>query len=76
MADFLRCVQKCQASSTSQNQESPKSWQLYSAVCLQRHPVITQELTPLEEQYQTHLNTQDDVNSLLSDYELLQREEK
>lgn len=48
----------------------PSTWQLHSAVCLQRHPVITTELNELEKNYKNYLNEVEIDQSLLSDHEL------
>ncbi|XP_076447782.1 large ribosomal subunit protein mL46-like [Babylonia areolata] len=54
----------------SEAQRTPGQWQLVSAVCLQRPPVITAELTPLEQQYKDLLADLELESSILSDHEI------
>ncbi|XP_077987130.1 large ribosomal subunit protein mL46-like [Glandiceps talaboti] len=50
--------------------EGRKSWKLMGAVCLERYPVITQDLTPTEQKYQDFLDELELENSVLSDHEV------
>ncbi|XP_011883466.1 PREDICTED: 39S ribosomal protein L46, mitochondrial [Vollenhovia emeryi] len=45
-------------------------WDLYSAVCLERHPVITQPMQEIEQKFHDLLKKIEYENSLKSDYEL------
>ena len=47
-----------------------KTWQLHSAVCLQRYPVITTPPNEIEQKYQDYLNETEINQSLLSNHEL------
>ncbi|XP_070559642.1 large ribosomal subunit protein mL46-like [Ptychodera flava] len=47
-----------------------QSWQLMSAVCLERYPVVTRELTDIEQRYQDLLDTMELEKSVLSDHEV------
>ncbi|XP_035230711.1 39S ribosomal protein L46, mitochondrial-like [Stegodyphus dumicola] len=51
-------------------------WHLVSAVCLERKPVITQPLTPLEQKYFTYLQDLEAEKSFLSDHEKRQIEDQ
>ncbi|XP_060582536.1 large ribosomal subunit protein mL46-like isoform X2 [Ruditapes philippinarum] len=53
-----------------------KTWQLHSAVCLQRYPVITTPLNEFEQKYKDYLTEIEINNSLLSDHELQNLAEK
>lgn len=55
--------------SHSSSQPTEK-WQLMSAVCLERFPVITQEMNPLEKKFSQLLQTMEHEKSHLSDHEL------
>ncbi|KAL8587149.1 hypothetical protein ACOMHN_026117 [Nucella lapillus] len=61
---------------TSEALCSPGKWQLVSAVCLQRHPVVTTELTELEQRYKDLMTDLELENSILSDHELHALEDK
>ncbi|XP_033226957.1 39S ribosomal protein L46, mitochondrial [Belonocnema kinseyi] len=45
-------------------------WDLVSAVCLERHPIITKPMTDLEQRFQESLNQIEFENSYKSDHEL------
>ncbi|KAL0107799.1 hypothetical protein PUN28_014820 [Cardiocondyla obscurior] len=47
-----------------------KKWDLYSAVCLERHPIVTQSMQEIEAKFHNMLKTIEYENSLKSDYEL------
>lgn len=51
-------------------------WDLYSAVCLERHPVITQPMEEIELKFQDMLRKVEYENSLKSDFELKKESEK
>lgn len=52
-------------------------WDLYSAVCLERHPVITQPMQEIELKYYNLLKKIEYENSLKCDHELrVEKEEK
>ena len=55
---------------------TPGQWQLVSAVCLQRLPVITAEKTPLEERFGSLMEQLELESSLLSNHELHAREDQ
>ncbi|KAK7101606.1 large ribosomal subunit protein mL46-like isoform X2 [Littorina saxatilis] len=55
---------------------TPGQWQLVSAVCLQRQPIITAEKTELEQQYADMMAQMELETSLLSDQELRAIEDK
>jgi hypothetical protein len=69
-----RCTQLRHRSTEAQR--TPGQWQLVSAVCLQRPPVITAEQTPLEQQYAAMMAQMELESSLLSDHELHAKEDK
>ena len=73
LSDIPKC-RRCRSAVSAA--VKPRTWQLHSAVCLQRFPVITQELTPLEEKYLGLLQEREVRGSLLSDYELQEIDEK
>ncbi|XP_034194520.1 mitochondrial ribosomal protein L46 [Osmia lignaria lignaria] len=51
-------------------------WDLISAVCLERHPVITKPMKDIEIRYQKVLRQMEFENSLLSNFELQKEKEK
>ncbi|XP_062868908.1 39S ribosomal protein L46, mitochondrial [Trichomycterus rosablanca] len=60
-------------SSSAQNvktESQPSPWALYSAVCLQRLPVISQERSPVEEKFMELMYQMELERSLISDHEL------
>jgi len=54
----------------------PKKWDLISAVCLERTPVITPPLTPIEKEMDQMLKKLERMNSLKSDHEIWQEKDK
>ncbi|KAK2869395.1 hypothetical protein Q7C36_001266 [Tachysurus vachellii] len=48
----------------------PSPWVLHGAVCLQRLPVISQDLSPIEEKFMELMRQMELERSLLSDHEL------
>ncbi|KAK3533645.1 hypothetical protein QTP70_023966 [Hemibagrus guttatus] len=48
----------------------PSPWVLHGAVCLQRLPVISQDLSPIEEKFMEFMRQMELERSLLSDHEL------
>ncbi|XP_052791718.1 39S ribosomal protein L46, mitochondrial-like isoform X2 [Mya arenaria] len=56
-------------------QES-RTWQLHSAVCLQRYPRLTAPMNDIEQRFQEHLNKVEYRRSLRSNYELDLTKEK
>ena len=48
-------------------------WLLASAVCIERQPVITQDVNKREEEFHELMSTIEDELSLLSDHELRHR---
>lgn len=59
-----------EACSTSTESAKKIKWDLISAVCLERHPVITKPMTDLEKKFQESLNQIEFENSYKSDHEL------
>lgn len=53
-----------------------KKWDLYSAVCLERHPVITQSMQEIELKFHNMLKKIEYENSMKSDHELKIEKEK
>ncbi|CAL7948129.1 unnamed protein product [Xylocopa violacea] len=53
-----------------------EKWDLLSAVCLERHPVITKPMRDIEARYQKILQQIEFENSMISDFEIQQRNEK
>lgn len=51
-------------------------WDLYSSVCLERHPVIIQSMQELELRFYNMLKRIEFENSLKSDHELRKEREK
>ncbi|XP_078044561.1 mitochondrial ribosomal protein L46 [Augochlora pura] len=50
-------------------------WDLFSAVCLERHPIITKPMNDIESRYYNTLKQKEFENSLLSDFEIKMKEE-
>lgn len=53
-----------------------KKWDLYSAICLERHPVITQPMQEIELKFHNILKKIEYENSMKSDHELRTEREK
>jgi len=53
-----------------------RKWDLYSAVCLERHPVITQSMQEIELKFYNMLKKIEFENSLKSDHELKKEREE
>ncbi|XP_040892994.1 39S ribosomal protein L46, mitochondrial isoform X2 [Toxotes jaculatrix] len=62
------CRATLQTKSVTERASSP--WTLMAAVCLQRLPVISAELTPLEQRFRQMVQQMELEKSLLSDHEL------
>jgi len=56
--------------------ESAQSWDLLSAVCLERVPKLSQSFDDTEQTYVNMLNVQELENSVLSDHEIRQNKDK
>ncbi|XP_076880967.1 large ribosomal subunit protein mL46 [Brachyhypopomus gauderio] len=67
--DVSSCTQRWSAQQL-QTVNSPSPWALYGSVCLQRLPVISQERTPIEEQFSDLLQQIEQEKSMLSDHEI------
>ena len=52
-----------------------EKWDLLSAVCLERHPVITKPMQDIEARFQETLKQIEFENSLLSDFEIEMKKE-
>ncbi|KZC13340.1 39S ribosomal protein L46, mitochondrial, partial [Dufourea novaeangliae] len=55
--------------------EVVKKWDLFSAVCLERHPVITKPMEDIEARYHEMLQQREFENSLISDFEIQLKQE-
>lgn len=70
-SDYFKSIPKCRrCSAVAAKATESRKWQLHSAVCLQRFPVITQDMTPLEEKLQEHLTDLEVRYSYVSDHEI------
>lgn len=76
MFSLLGLHRVCQRQTGNVSESARKVWQLHSAVCLQRYPVISAELDELERRCQDYLQQLEDEGSFLSDYEMQELEEK
>ncbi|XP_003708195.2 mitochondrial ribosomal protein L46 isoform X2 [Megachile rotundata] len=61
--------------SSDQNIVVAEKWDLLSAVCLERHPVITKPMKDIEVRYEKMLRQIEFENSILSDFELKKQKE-
>lgn len=61
---------------TSGTATATRKWDLYSAVCLERHPVIIQSMQEIELKFHNMLKKVQYENSLKCDYELKVEREK
>ncbi|XP_043254420.1 39S ribosomal protein L46, mitochondrial [Colletes gigas] len=59
----------------SQNIETVGTWDLLSAVCLERHPIITKPMQDIEFRFKELLLQEEYENSLLSDFEIQSKKE-
>ncbi|XP_076653659.1 mitochondrial ribosomal protein L46 [Halictus rubicundus] len=57
------------------NIETDGKWDLFSAVCLERHAIITKPMEDIERRYQQMLDQIEFENSLLSDFEIQMKKE-
>jgi len=69
-------VIQCRNTQTLDTTKVIKKWDLYSAVCLERHPVIIQSMQEIELKFHNMLKRIEYENSLKSDYELEKEKEK
>ncbi|XP_029164303.1 39S ribosomal protein L46, mitochondrial-like isoform X2 [Nylanderia fulva] len=70
-------VIQCQDSQAFSSSTATKKWDLYSAVCLERHPVIVQPMQDMEQKFYNLLKRIEYENSFKSDHELrVEKEEK
>ncbi|XP_068968478.1 large ribosomal subunit protein mL46 [Bombus flavifrons] len=53
-----------------------EKWDLLSAVCLERHPVITKPMLDIEARYQNMLQQKEYENSMISDFEIRKQKDK
>lgn len=53
-----------------------EKWDLLSAVCLERHPIITKPMLEIEARYQKMLQYIEFENSMISDFEMQKQKEK
>lgn len=60
----------------SQNIETAEKWDLLSAVCLERQPIITKPMQDIQIRYQNMLQQIEFENSLMSDFEIRIQKEK
>ncbi|XP_076282461.1 mitochondrial ribosomal protein L46 [Lasioglossum baleicum] len=58
------------------NIETDGKWDLFSAVCLERHAIITKPMEDIEARHQQMLDQIEFENSLLSDFEIQMKKEK
>ena len=63
------------AAAPAQSSTKPERWQLLSAVCLERLPVVTQEMNAIEQEFARLMATMELEYSCLSDHELRHRED-
>ncbi|XP_038069567.1 39S ribosomal protein L46, mitochondrial-like [Patiria miniata] len=59
-----------QSSTLHSTESTSPKWQLVSAVCLERYPVVSQDRVGIEQEYGNLLETVELENSLLSEHEL------
>nr|XP_033321960.1 39S ribosomal protein L46, mitochondrial [Megalopta genalis]XP_033321961.1 39S ribosomal protein L46, mitochondrial [Megalopta genalis]XP_033321962.1 39S ribosomal protein L46, mitochondrial [Megalopta genalis]XP_033321963.1 39S ribosomal protein L46, mitochondrial [Megalopta genalis] len=55
--------------------EIDRKWDLFGAVCLERHPIITKPMEDVEARYQEMLKQIELENSLISDFEIQMKQE-
>ena len=53
-----------------------EKWDLLSAVCLERHPVITQSMLDIETRYHKMQQQVEFENSMISDFEMQKQDKK
>jgi hypothetical protein len=63
-------------SSASATSSSPPKWELRSAMCLERTPIILPPMTKIEQEMTEIIEKLDTARSLKSDHELRQDEDK
>ncbi|XP_030620969.1 large ribosomal subunit protein mL46 [Chanos chanos] len=62
--------QFCRSAHKLKNETVSSPWRLYAAVCLQRLPIVSQERSPIEEQFLDLMHQMELERSLLADHEL------
>jgi large subunit ribosomal protein L46 len=72
---FLILPARQNSTTNSEPSFATAKWDLLSAVCLERKPVITPQLTPLEIEMADIMARLEFVQSLKSDHEIRQEEE-
>lgn len=60
----------------SSNTETSPKWQVLSAICLERTPIITPPMTKIEMEMSKRIEKLDIMKSLKSDHELRQEDDK
>ncbi|XP_067141057.1 large ribosomal subunit protein mL46 [Centruroides vittatus] len=68
-----QCLRKACTAASPMVQTPPAShhqWHIMSAICLERKPVVSQEMTPTEASFSNLIQKIEHENSLLSDHEL------
>lgn len=63
-------------SSVQGSVDAEEKWDLVSAVCLERHPVITKPMRDIEARYQDMLRQIEAKNGLISNFEIRKQKEK
>lgn len=66
---FLLFLIVCHCCASRHLISESSQWKLATAVCLERYPVITQEMNDLEKRFQTLMEEYDVENSLISEHE-------
>ncbi|XP_046739761.1 39S ribosomal protein L46, mitochondrial [Diprion similis] len=76
LSAFMR-LEARHASTTSKTiSEGKEKWDLLSAVCVERHPVISRPLNDMETKFQQYLDQVEFENSMKSDHELRDQKDK
>ncbi|XP_076755186.1 mitochondrial ribosomal protein L46 [Xylocopa sonorina] len=70
------CKVMCSISYEGDDIPVEEKWDLLSAVCIERHPVITKPMRDIEAKYQKMLERIEFENSVISDFEVQNEKEK
>ena len=66
---ILQYFSVCSFCARSHTTEQSTKWKLATAVCVERYPVITQEMNEIEKKYKDLMTKREIENSLLSAHE-------
>ncbi|XP_046417824.1 39S ribosomal protein L46, mitochondrial isoform X1 [Neodiprion fabricii] len=76
LSTFMRLEARSTSTTSKTISEAKEKWDLVSAVCVERHPVISKPLKDIEAKFQHYLDQLEFENSMKSDHELRHKKDK